>query len=318
MAKTQQHSGNERKLVLAILGPTAAGKSDFAIQVAQRVNGEILCLDSTTVYKGFDIGSSKPSPEQQAKVPHHLIDALEPEQNFSAHDFAEMAFNEVQDIHKRGKIPILVGGTYFYLRALQHGMYPIQEVPKEVFDQLEKEFADNTAAMHAELQRVDEDAARAVHPNDQYRLTRALAVFRGTGKKPSQLKAEPLWPEQESWLWMKYALVVPRSVLVQRIRERAQNMLSGGWLDEVRTLRENHPHARALSSVGYLQVCKYLDGEIAHDKLVDAIEEATRGLAKRQLTWLRSDAELRFVDGGDTERVEKEVSNILSVLESKV
>lgn len=305
-----------RKLVLAILGPTAAGKSDFALSVCQRIAGEILCLDSTTVYKGFDVGSSKPTVQQQSQVPHHLIDTLSPDENFSAHDFAEMAFEKVQDIHSRGKIPVLVGGTYFYLRALQHGMYPIQEIAREVFDEIEKEFADNTNAMHAELQRLDSDAARSIHQNDQYRLTRALAILRGTGQKPSALKAEPLWPEQENWLWMKYAILIPRKALAERIRVRAQGMLSNGWLEEVRKLRAEFPTARALQSVGYAQVCQYLDNKLAHDKLVDAIVEATRGLAKRQLTWLRSDAELRYVDLEDTDRVEKEVSNLLAVLES--
>jgi tRNA dimethylallyltransferase len=309
---------NSRKLILAILGPTAAGKSDFAVDICKRIGGEILCLDSTTVYKGFDIGSSKPGPEQRSVVPHHLIDALEPEADFSAAEFSKMAFDAIQSIHQRGRIPVLVGGTYFYLRALQHGMYPVSEIPKSVFDTIEKEFADNTAAMHSELSQADAEAAQSIHPNDQYRLTRALAIWRSTGKKPSTLKAQSLWPEQKTWLWMKYALLVPRKVLAERIRTRAQAMLNAGWLDEVRALRQAHPTARALGSVGYAQVCQYLDGKLGHDKLIEAIEDATRYLAKKQLTWLRSDPELRFVDPSDIERVEKEVTNLVAVMEGKL
>lgn len=306
---------HSRQLVLAILGPTAAGKSEFAVQVSKKIGGEILCLDSTTVYRGFDIGSSKPGEALRKEVPHHLVDTLDPEEDFSAKDFARMAFHVIQDIHKRGKVPVLVGGTYFYLRALQHGMYPVHDIPRTVFEQIEKEFADNTAAMYSELQQQDPESAKSIHPNDQYRLTRALVILKGTGKKPSSLRAEPLWPEQKQWLWMKYALLVPRQTLADRIRARAQAMLSRGWLEEVRALREAHPTARALNSIGYSQVCGYLDGAIAHDKLVDAIVEATRQLAKKQLTWLRSDPELRFVDRQDGDRIEKEVSNLMAVIE---
>lgn len=308
-----------RRLALAIVGPTASGKTKIAIEIAKAIGGEIICMDSTTVYRGFNIGTSKPTPDETLAVPHHLLDILDPEEPFSAGHFVERAEACVAEIHSRGKIPIVTGGTYFYLRALQHGMYPTPVIPAEVIDSIEAEFFEedvtNTVKMHAELKSKDAAAAEKIHPNDKYRLLRALAVIRTTGELPSKLKPVPLSSAQSTRLWLKYAVAISRHALNQNIVTRTEQMLLSGLSKETENLREQWPRARALSSIGYSECVQFLEKKLTEKQLRNEIIEKTRQLAKRQLTWVRSDAELRFIDSRDLPRVQKEVENLRHVLE---
>ncbi len=308
-----------RRLALALVGPTASGKTKIAIDIARAIGGEIICMDSTTVYRGFNIGTSKPTPDEQIAVPHHLLDILDPEDPFSAGHFVERAEACVSEIHGRGKIPIVTGGTYFYLRALQFGMYPTPVIPAEVIDSIEAEFFEeevtNTARMHAELKSKDPAAAEKIHPNDKYRLLRALAVIRTTGELPSQLKPVPLSPNQADRLWLKYAVALSRHTLNQNIVTRTEKMLLSGLAKETENLKAEWPRARALQSIGYSECMQFLDKKLTEKQLRNEIIEKTRQLAKRQLTWVRSDAELRFIDSRDLPRVQKEVENLTHVLE---
>lgn len=304
----------KRTICIAIIGPTASGKSSIALQLAPQLNGEIITMDSTTIYKGFDIGSAKPSKEEQEKIPHHLIDILNPNDPFSAGHFVELAEEKMADILKRGKTPIIVGGTYFYLRALQHGMYPIPVISEEVIDAIEKEFTEdetiNGAKMHAALKAKDAKAAENIHPNDRYRLLRALAILRTTKEKPSELKPQDRTPEQNARLWMKYSIAMSRHTLNHAIARRAEKMITAGLVDETKKLRETYPTARALGSIGYNEACQFLDRKITEKQLRNEIIEKTRQLSKRQLTWLRSDAEVRYIDFRDIARVQLEVENL--------
>jgi len=305
-------------ICIAIVGPTASGKTKFALELAAKINGEIVCMDSATVYKFFDIGTSKPTAEEQARVPHHLLDILQPNELFSAYHFVQYAEDVINQIQTSGKIPIVVGGTYFYLRALQHGMHATPVIPAEVIEGIEREFFEddvvNTQKMHAELKKKDAKSAQAIHPNDKYRLVRALAVLRTTSTLPSELKPEPRSEAQRKRVWMKYALVLPRQTLNSNIVRRTERMLREGLIEETRKLMENYPQSRALGSIGYAETCAFLGKRLTEKQLRNEIVEKTRQFAKRQLTWLRSDAEIRYIDFRDLERVELEVNNIKTAL----
>jgi len=304
----------QSKLAIAIVGPTASGKSGFALKLAQVLGGELVCMDSATVYRGFDIGSSKPTKEDQGHVPHHLLDILDPDENFSAFDFVQKAEAAILDIQKRGKIPIVVGGTYFYLRALQKGMYPQANIPAEVLEQIDTEFfedeAVNTTKMHAALAEKDPESAKQIHPNDRYRLQRALAIIRTTNTLPSQLKPAHLSDEQAKRVWMKYAMAISRHTLSANIVRRTDEMIRDGLTAETKALREKYPSSRPLSSIGYAESCAFLDGKLNDKQLRNEIIEKTRQLSKRQITWLRSDSEIRYIDDRDLDRVLLEVSNL--------
>lgn len=302
-----------RTPLLALLGPTASGKSAFALRLAERVNGEILSVDSTTVYRGFDIGSSKPSAEDRARIPHHLLDVLDPSEPFSAFHFVKLAAEAILEVAARGKTPILVGGTYFYLRALQHGMFDLPPIPATTIEAIEKEFLGEdqpATALHSELQMHDPEAAKQIHANDRYRLVRALAVFRTTGQKPSTLRpSTPALPTSQ-FVWMKYSMALSRHKLNAAIVNRADKMLTSGLLEETRQLLERYPDSRALESIGYKEVALFLKRQLTEKQLRNEIIEKTRQFAKRQVTWIRSDTEIRFIDDRDLDRVVLEWENL--------
>ncbi len=308
----------KRELAIAILGPTASGKTKLAVQLANRLNGEIVCMDSTTVYRGLDIGSSKPSSEELSQAPHHLVDIANPNEPFSAFHFVQLADKTVSEIISRGKLPIIVGGTYFYLRALQFGMFELPTIANEAVEALEKEFCEddkvNTAKMHEELKKKDPKAAETIHPNDKYRLLRALAILRTTKELPSQLKPVPFSEEQKNRLWMKYAVTLSRHALNQAIVNRTEKMLTAGLVKETQALLDKYPDARCLNSIGYSEAKAFLKKQITEKQLRNEIIEKTRQLAKRQVTWLRSDPEVRFIDFRDHDRVCLEVDNLKFVL----
>lgn len=307
-------------LVLALLGPSASGKTALSVKLAEKLNAEIIALDSTTPYRGFNIGTSKADPLTQKQVPHHLIDFLDPDDSLNAFDFVKKADEAISDIISRNKLPLIVGGTYFYLKGLQKGMYAIPPVEPAVVENIEKEFeeTENTLElMHRELQKADPESAKTIHPNDRYRMLRALAIFRSTNKRASELTLAPPTPNRPPLVWVKYALLVSRHDLTQLITQRTDKMLTQGLIEETRLLQEAHPKAKALSSIGYAECVKFLNKEIDQKQLRNEIIEKTRQLAKRQMTWLRSDPEVRFIDSRDADRVILEISNLKFALNNQ-
>lgn len=304
-----------RPLAIAIMGPTASGKTALALDWAQRFGGEIVSVDSALVYRRLDIGAAKPSAEERAAVPHHLIDVCEPWQPYSAADFAADARIAVADIVARGRLPILAGGTGLYFRALLQGLSPMPEADPDTRAQIEAEaFARGWAAMHAELATVDAIAAARIHATDAQRIQRALEVYRLSGRPISAWQREAAAATSRFPCRTLKLAIAPqdRSVLHARIERRFDAMLDAGFLDEVRGLRarpELHdataaadslsiapPALPALRAVGYRQAWEYLDGLTTFAEFRDRAIFATRQLAKRQLTWLRGDLAVRWFD----------------------
>ncbi|MBP3984864.1 tRNA (adenosine(37)-N6)-dimethylallyltransferase MiaA [Pseudoxanthomonas helianthi] len=296
---------DHRPLALALMGPTASGKSALALEWAQRLGGEIVSVDSALVYRGLDIGAAKPSAAEQALVPHHLIDVREPWQPYSAAEFAADARAALEGIAARGRLPILAGGTGLYFQALLHGLSPMPEADAGVRAEIAaRAEARGWPALHAELAEVDPDAARKIKPTDPQRIQRALEVFRLSGKPISQWQRESV---RQRFPFRVLGLVLApadRAVLHQRIERRFDAMLAEGFLDEVRRLRGlpelwSHPAVidlPAIRAVGYRQAWEHLDGATDAAEFRDRAIFATRQLAKRQLTWLRGDLGARWFD----------------------
>ena len=286
------------KRAILLMGPTASGKTDFAISLCKRFPCDVISVDSALVYRGMDIGTAKPDAATLARTPHRLIDFLDPEESYSAGEFVRDAYREMDDIFAGGRIPLLVGGTMMYVRALTRGVAELPGADAAIRAAIDTEAEQHGwPAMHAELQRVDPDAAARIKPNDRQRIQRALEVFRASGKPLSAWQQDSA-PARDDISYVKIGLnIEPRSVLHDRIARRLDSMLDQGFLAEVERLRPgltaDHPAMRA---VGYRQFWQHLDGKFDREEARDRALYATRQLAKRQITWLRSEHEIFLVD----------------------
>lgn len=285
---------------LMILGPTASGKTDLAVRLALRFHGEVVSMDSALVYRGMDIGTAKPTLEERHGVPHHLIDIREIGESYSAADFAADAARLVEDIAARGRLPIIAGGTMLYAKALREGLNDMPTTAPEVRDSVADE-AERLGwpAMHAKLAQVDPVTAARLAPNDKQRIGRALEVYRMTGRPLSSFHAERTADEAAFPVRALGLLPGDRAELHRRIGLRFERMLEAGFLDEVRGLmarpdfREESPAMRA---VGYRQAIDFLRGRTTEAVFREAGCAATRQLAKRQMTWMRSMSDVTLVD----------------------
>jgi tRNA dimethylallyltransferase len=287
--------------LLAIAGPTAAGKSALALALCERIasggtpwsSAEIVSVDSAQIYRGMDIGTAKPDAATRATVPHHLLDLLDPAEAYSAARFARDARSAIQAIHTRGALPILVGGTLLYFRALLDGLNELPSADPAVRSAIEAEAAQiGWEAMHERLAEVDAPTAARLHPNDAQRIGRALEVFTLTGEPLSQAHAAPAMPALDARVLRYAVLPQDRGLLGQRIEQRLRQMMDTGFIDEVVRLHRRpdlHPGLPSIRAVGYRQIWSYLDGEYDRDEAFRRSVYATRQYAKRQLTWLRGD-----------------------------
>lgn len=276
---------------ILLMGPTAIGKSEVALYLAERFDCEIVSVDSALVYRGMDIGTAKPDRSIRTRIPHHLIDILDPAEYFSTGRFCAAARTLIAAIAARGKMPLLVGGTMLYFHALTSGLAELPPADPQIRAELaETAERHGWAALHQQLAGVDADAAARIHPNDPQRIQRALEVFRVTGRKLSELQRAPLVTAL-SFAPLKLALLpCERRDLHQRIAERFHTMLGHGLIDEVRALYARgdlHTALPSVRSVGYRQVWGYLNGDYDQGHMTDTAIYATRQLAKRQITWLR-------------------------------
>ncbi|HEU4351557.1 MAG TPA: tRNA (adenosine(37)-N6)-dimethylallyltransferase MiaA [Burkholderiales bacterium] len=287
-------------VVYALLGPTASGKSTLALEVGEKLPLEIVSMDSALVYCGMDIGTAKPSARQRARVPHHLIDLIDPDEAYSAGRWRRDALSKIREIAGRNKIPLLVGGTMLYYRALTGGLDALPPADAQVRAEIDAAAARRGwPALHAELARIDARTAQRLAPNDAQRIQRALEVWRLTGRTLSSLQGVA---RQDLPFELKgLALVPERAVLHERIARRFDAMLELGLIDEVRGLRQRYRLSAAMPSmraVGYRQVWEYLEGRYDKAALREKGVAATRQLAKRQLTWLRSLPGLQRIEAG--------------------
>jgi tRNA dimethylallyltransferase len=301
-----------------LMGPTASGKTALAVELAHRFPVELISVDSALVYRDMNIGTAKPEPEILARAPHHLIDIIDPTESYSAATFRREALALMTDITARGRVPLLVGGTMLYFRALRFGLSELPPADAEIRAEIEQQATQiGWPALHAELAKVDAATAARLAPNDSQRINRALEIFRISGSPMSQLIAAQETTELPFQLTPIALITSDRSVLHQRIAIRFKQMLANGLLDEVKSLQAKYALNRDLPSmrcVGYRQAWEYLAGEISEAELLEKGIAATRQLAKRQLTWLRGMPDNLEFDCLDLGLVEK----IVELVEERV
>lgn len=296
------------------MGPTASGKTSLALDLAEAFPFDIISVDSAQVYRGMDIGTAKPDAATLAKAPHRLIDICDPSEAYSAARFRDDAMAEIESIVARGRIPLLVGGTMLYFRALLQGLSELPEADPQIRADIEAQAGKvGWPAMHAQLAEVDPEAAARIKPGDPQRIQRALEVNRISGKPMSELQAER-GPRPPALDTLKI-VVSPgrRAELHRRIEARFGQMVEDGFLDEVRKLRENtdlSPDMPAIRAVGYRQAWAYLDGQLDAQEWQQKAIAATRQLAKRQLTWLRREKSALWYDPDTEDAVEKVFSAV--------
>lgn len=305
----------ELPLALFLMGPTASGKTDLAIRLRQQFPVEIISVDSALIYKGMDIGTAKPTAEELALAPHRLIDILDPNASYSAADFRRDTLVAMNDIAREGKIPLLVGGTMLYFKALLEGLSPLPAANSDIRQQIEQEALTlGWKVLHDQLSEIDPVSAARIHPNDPQRLSRALEVYRISGKtltELTQVKGESI-PFN-----IKQFAIAPkdRKELHRRIELRFTKMMAAGFEEEVKQLHQRgdlHPDLPSIRCVGYRQMWDYFDGKSTLDEAVYRGVCATRQLAKRQLTWLRSWDALTWLDSENIEQAYEIVANSIA------
>jgi len=297
--------------VIAVVGPTASGKSGLGIEIALRFDGEIVNCDSVQVYRGMYIGTAKVPPEARRGVPHHLIDIVEPTEHFTAGAYAAQASQTIEEVEARDKLAVLVGGTGFYLRALRAPLFESPPTDLKLRDRLSR-LLDRRGSEHVHrlLRRVDPDSAARIAVRDWSRTIRALEFYFQTGEPMSQyLLRRPSLPPLASRLQL-IALNPPREILYQRINERTERMFQQGWVEEVRELLEVGVPAstKALGAHGYRRLLQYLRGEISLERAIELTQQDVRHYAKRQLTWFRREPKVTWFDGfGDNPSLQAQV-----------
>ncbi len=293
-------SNSELPPAIFLMGPTASGKTELAVQLAQKIGAEIISVDSALVYKGMDIGTAKPTLEERQGIPHHLIDILDPAEAYSTGSFRKAALQLMDEITLRGKVPLLTGGTMLYFNSIFNGLAELPEADPSIRKKLDEELAaKGKEALHKRLNDIDPESAQRIHPNDPQRVQRALEVYEISGKPITQFFREA---QQVPIPFNKIKLIVApeeRKQLHLKIAQRFRQMIEQGLVDEVSVLYHRGDltvDLPAIRAVGYRQAWSYLEGEYDLDKMIDKGIIATRQLAKRQFTWLRKETDaLQFV-----------------------
>ncbi|HUI82970.1 MAG TPA: tRNA (adenosine(37)-N6)-dimethylallyltransferase MiaA [Candidatus Binatia bacterium] len=301
--------------LLVILGPTASGKSALAISLSQQFSGEIVSCDSVALYRGFEVGTAKPGSAERALVPHHLLDVAEPGESFTAGDYSREARAAVADIARRGQLPIVVGGTGLYLRALLEGLFAGPQRSEEVRERLRSRAAERGSPyLHKILIRLDAAAAAHVHPNDAAKLIRAIEVC-----LTSRARMSDLWQQRgrdplRGFRILRIGLNPPREKLYARINMRAKQMFDSGLVEETRSLAARCPtqNVMPLESLGYRQAMQFLKGELTLEQAIAAAQQGHRNYAKRQMTWFRSEPDVVWLDGfGDDPVIARQAAEMV-------
>jgi tRNA dimethylallyltransferase len=286
--------------VIVICGPTGVGKTAVGIQVAETLGGEIISADSMQIYRYMDIGTAKPTVDEQNRVFHHLIDIVDPDEDFDAVQFAGMARQKVTQLHHRGVIPVVVGGTGLYIKALLQGLFQSNPADPKIRARLMKEAAENgSSRLHDRLQQVDPDTAERLHPNDSYRIVRALETIESTGRSISDHHQDHGFAD-EPFQALKICLQMDRQKLYDRIDQRVDLMIEAGLVDEVQKLLGMGYTAdlKSMQSIGYRHMVDVIEGRLSRDEGVRTLKRDTRRYAKRQFTWFGADQEILWYEPG--------------------
>jgi len=311
--KKRLNTQNGMKKIVTICGPTGIGKTNFAIAIAQNFNGEIIGADSMQIYKYMDIGTAKPDENERTMAVHHLVDFLDPKEEFDAGQYATRADGIIASLYNRGKLPIIAGGTGLYMRALLHGLFRAQPVCEKTLADLTRLHQEKgNLYLHAQLNLCDPIAAQKIHPNDSFRVIRALEVFQTTGNPISQSqKAHDF--KKDKYQSLTIGLTMDRKRLYERINQRVDIMISQGLLDEVKSLIERgySLDLKSMQSIGYRHMGMFLKKEVDFYEAVRLLKRDTRRYAKRQFTWFNSEKDLIWLEPSQTDKAFELVKNFL-------
>lgn len=280
--------------IIVICGPTGVGKTAVAIEIAKAFNGEIVSADSMQIYRYMDIGTAKPTPYEQASIPHHMIDIVDPDEPFDAAQFEKIAHEVISKLHERGITPFVVGGTGLYIKALIHGLFQARPADSKVRIRLKEEaIVHGTRFLHKRLSKCDPDAAEKIHPNDTYRIIRALEIYEVTGKTISKFHHDHKFKDT-FFKVLKIGLHSDRKILYDRINRRVDTMIDEGLLDEVKGLLGMGYSAelKSMQSIGYRHMVDFIQRRISWEEALRTLKRDTRRYAKRQLTWFKADSEI--------------------------
>ncbi len=295
----------EKTGVIVICGPTGVGKTSSAIQAAIRFEGEIVGADSMQIYRHMDIGTAKPTPAERASVRHHMIDFLEPDEPFDAAMYAGMADETIQALQNKGVLPFIVGGTGFYIKSLIHGLFGEGRGDPRIRERLRVEAEEQGAeALHRRLVTCDPEAAKRIHPNDSYRIVRALEVYETTGASMTTFHADHGFAARRHRA-LKIGLTTDRPALYERIDRRVDAMLEAGLLEEVQLLLRMgcDETLKSMGSIGYRHMMEYIRGRLRWEEAVRTLKRDTRRYAKRQMTWFKADPEIKWTEPGNMDAI---------------
>jgi tRNA dimethylallyltransferase len=299
--------------VIVICGPTALGKTATAIELAEIFKGEIVGADSMQVYRYMNIGTAKPSPQELARVPHHLIDIADPDQRFDAKQYAKTAHAKIMELVSQAILPFVVGGTGLYIKALVHGLFMAESANDDIRTRLKEEAQSHgTDFLYARLRRCDPDAAARIKPNDSYRIVRALEIYQLTGKTISAYHHEHRF-QDEPFRVLKIGLNMDRELLYDRINQRVDAMIAAGLVDEVKELlgKGYAPDLKAMQSIGYRHMVDFIKERLSWHEAVRTLKRDTRRFAKRQLTWFKADADIAWYAPGQLSDISRSIKKFL-------
>jgi tRNA dimethylallyltransferase len=312
---------SNKQVILFIIGPTAVGKTEFGIRLAQHLDSEIIGADSMQIYRYMDIGTGKPAPEECALAKHHLIDFVHPEERYSVGQYKKDSDAVIEGLHGMGKIPIVVGGTGLYIRSITDGLFEGPEADPELRKSLkETALNEGTNSLHHQLKRVDPVASKRIHPNDERRLVRALEVYRITGKPISELQEEQRALIEEQYRFVMIGLNNSRNKLYMEIESRIDRMMEKGLVGEVRSLLKMgiKEDAVSMQGLGYKELIPYLKKERPLKTAVEILKQETRHFAKRQITWFKTEQRIQWLDIGTFKSREGAILSMIDLVERQL
>ena len=304
----------EKPKVIVICGPTGIGKTNTAIEIADVFNGEIIGADSMQIYRYMDIGTAKPTADEQERIPHHMIDIVDPDEHFDAARYAEFANDIVMQLHNKGITPFVVGGTGLYIKALLQGLFQSESIDQVIRNRLKEEAAEKGSNfLYDRLRLIDPGTANRLHQNDSYRIIRALETLESTGKSISEQQQKHGFAD-DVFDVLNICLHMDRQELYARINQRVDIMISSGFVEEVKKLLEmgNSPRLKSMQSIGYRHMVDFIEGRLPWDECIRTLKRDTRRFAKRQFTWFGADPDINWHKPDQLNQIKKQVAKFLS------